>query len=792
MKRGTMTLLGRKEHSLFDTNVKMRDMDNVELVLNSPTSPESGTASVRARPTVKHYTTSEAFQPFAVPTPRVPVLPTISGPKINGAVNGDQFSYGSNEEEISVPPPPSTAPPPPPETFILPPPDFLGYLSTLEMTALEPPPTVAPKPQRTEDKNRRIIKPPPMPPPKPPSTGSSGSASSTPISKPSPAKVPKHPNYAPPLPPDKGQQKTLKNPPPKPIRHSSMANLDSPPAIPAPPPPVKTPTQSTFNPRNTAKLNHVSNVSVLSGYGEQDTRPKQMLLFEDTESPKPVSPSVPVNGDVLREMPNKPVRKDPLHHKENLQSTRLSHTSVYEPQKSVSKDVLYHKENIQSIEPSLSHMPEVTTKTNTEKVLAQNGTVQPLRATYQIPRKLQTGNRTLLTAEDIQGKLGPKAAGKSSPLSDSFKNVESSEVQEAASPLSLLLAAQERDRYKGVQSREHSPLENQRRGSIQQDTNFPKPLTTIQRALSTSCLLPQDKMQISPTSVKPVEHCDTKSATISRMKNATSSKPVESLTTPAPSVDISSQHAVRKVSNINAVEDMEYTVVPLLPPPPEFDDFDDIMKSSPSTNPPDAPLNTALTPNMDSLPPAHIPPSPLPKASKQPAPSINVQAKSKFQTNSKRDPAMQSPTHIPPSPLYKAPKHPAPKVIQPNAQFQINSKTDPAQRPATLSSNKATLVSILQKKMLEMDHKITTTTEADYDSEDWGVPLSEEIKAPVIPKAMPQAKSVSTHHKQGGNVGKKYPDIDDNEPLSSHQYGMTYRVRPGSKKPITLVRKGLS
>lgn len=32
--------------------------DNVELVLDSPAIPESGTASVRARPTVKHHAVS--------------------------------------------------------------------------------------------------------------------------------------------------------------------------------------------------------------------------------------------------------------------------------------------------------------------------------------------------------------------------------------------------------------------------------------------------------------------------------------------------------------------------------------------------------------------------------------------------------------------------------------------------------------------------------------------------------------------------------------------------------------
>ncbi|XP_061640541.1 uncharacterized protein C6orf132 homolog [Phyllopteryx taeniolatus] len=760
MKRGTLAFLGRKDQSLFDTGIKMREMDNVELVLNSPTSPESGIASVRARPTVKHYTTSESFQGFAVPTPRVPVLPTIRGPKVNGPVYGDQLSYGLVEEDILVPPPPSSAPPPPPETFILPPPDFLGYLSSLEMASLQSPPTPAPKPPPKEEKNRRIIKPPPMAPPKPLSTSSSSSASSTPLSKPSPAKFPKHPTFPPPLPPTKGQQNTLKTPPPKPIRLSSMANIDSPPQIPAPPPPVRTPTQSTFNPQNVAKLNHVSNASVLSGYEEQDTRPKQMLLLEDTGSVKPVPMLVAVNGNVPRDTPTKPIRKDPLHHKEHLQSTHLPQTPLHESAKAIPKDVLYHKENIQSILPSRSLMPEVTTRTSTKTVSAQNETVKPLRVPYQIPRKLQTGNRTLLTSEDIKGKLGPKPAGKFSLLLDNklhnLKNGESCAGQEApsASPLSLLMAAQERERYKGFQSHENGTIKNdQRRGSIPKNNSIPKPLSTLPRSLSSSSLSHQDKLQVSPTSVSPVQYSESKLATIARMNNEASAS--------ASSTDMSNRRVERKDSNVKYGGDKGYVGMHLVPPPPEFDDFDDI-ELAPSSRPPGPPLKMAPRPNINSLPPAHGPPEPKPS------------------------------------------KHPTPNVgVQTNPQFQTNSRIDPTQRPTTLLSSQATLVSILQKKMLEMDHKIITTKEADYDAEDWGVPLSEDIKVPVIPKTMPQANSISTvtnptpnHHKQelGGKAVKKYPDINSNEPQSVHihQYGMTYRVRPGTKQPITLIRKGPS
>ncbi|CAB1417906.1 unnamed protein product [Pleuronectes platessa] len=50
MKKGALHFLGRKNRSLFDTNIQIKDRDNVELVLGSPAILESGTASVRARP----------------------------------------------------------------------------------------------------------------------------------------------------------------------------------------------------------------------------------------------------------------------------------------------------------------------------------------------------------------------------------------------------------------------------------------------------------------------------------------------------------------------------------------------------------------------------------------------------------------------------------------------------------------------------------------------------------------------------------------------------------------------
>ncbi|XP_020789937.2 uncharacterized protein LOC110168789 [Boleophthalmus pectinirostris] len=287
MKKGTLNFLGRKNQSLFDTNVKMKDMDNVDLVLGSGTILESGTASVRARPTVKHYSpSSDSFQAYAVPTPTVPhYAPAINGTKINGSVSDDQISNGSTisvtdpiEGEIFVPAPPSMAPPPPPaEVFVLPPPEFMGDLSTLQ-----PPVMPASKPPSQflslQEDDFNFLTPPPMSPPKPPSTGSNGL--SVPVSSPVATDIPEHPKYAPPQPPVE-KTRIFKNPPPKPIRISSVQTLDTPPDTPAPPPPVHTPTLSSFNPQSPAKLYNAPNSSFVNGYEESGPKIQPKLLFED-------------------------------------------------------------------------------------------------------------------------------------------------------------------------------------------------------------------------------------------------------------------------------------------------------------------------------------------------------------------------------------------------------------------------------------------------------------------------------------------------------------------------------
>ncbi|XP_053172450.1 proline-rich protein 36 [Scomber japonicus] len=771
MKRGTLNFLGRKNQSLFDTNIKIKDMDNVELVLGSSAIPESGTASVRARPTVKHHTSSsESFQGFAVPTPKVPLLPTVNGLKTNGLVSGDRLSNGSVisvpdlvEGEIFVPPRPSVAPPPPPGTFIPPPPDFMGDLNSLDLATLQPPSMPAPlAPSMEEDLT--ALKPPPMAPPKPPSTSSNSSASSVPISSPPP--VPDHPKFAPPQPPNERQQKTSKTPPPKPIRLSSISILDSPPQTPAPPPPVQTPTQSTFNPQNTAKLYNVPQPSLLSGYEDRDTRPKQILLLEDSGS----------------------VTSTPVHVKVDGKAPKLAPAP-----KPISKDVPDIKENLQITPAPQSPLPGPKKEATTGTLSAQQKTEKPLQTPHQTSPQLQKLNITQVNSGASKGKLNesPSQIRKISPLLDrklrSLKSSETSGAREgpATSPLALLMAAKQREKQRLSLSRENSTKNTEQPcTSIHQSDSSPNSFIVTPRSSSPSSLTSSERTQESPKFVRPEERTQTiqtteKSNSTTLIKNQLPSTSPALRRTAEATPSSASNLVVKKLHPEQSLPKSQFPqcenkkeelCVPLLPPPPEFDDFDEIIEPPPSIRPPDPPV-----PAESSLPPAHVPPPP-------PKPNIPN----------------------PPAP----PKLPPPDVhVKPKLQVQPKPQVSPTQQPSTLSPSQATLLSILQKKMLEMDHRLIPMKDADSSSDDWGASVSnEENKVPVLPRATPQTKNFTVAKKTPtlntqeleDKVVKKYQEASSKKATTSnglqskHQYGMTFTVRPGTKQPITLVSKGES
>lgn len=755
--------MSRKKPSLFDSNIKIKDMDDVELVLESSAIPESGTASVRARPTVKHHaSSSDSFQGFAVPTPKVPLLPPVSGTKINGSVGEEHLSNGSvisvpdlMEGEIFVPPPPSMAPPPPPGTFIPLPPDFMGDLNSLDLANLQPPSMPAPKPpshhlHSVDEENLTFLKPPPMappkPPPKPPSTCSSGSVSSLPISSPPPVKVPERPILS--------QTPVLrehKTPPQKPIRLSSISYPDSPPQTPAPPPTMQT--LSTFNPQNTARLYSVPKTSILSGYEDRDPIPKQMLLLEDSGSVKSAPVLVQVKSPKVA-TPSKPVSKDVQEPKENLQITQLSQSPLPEPNKKAKTG-------------TVSAPPEID---------------KPLQVPHKMSPQLQTMNGAWVDSEPSKEKLegSPSQNRKFSPLLDrKLRNLKSdihgAREGPATSPLALLLAAKERDKHKSTPSlsRENSAKNNEQLSAriLPSDTN---PNSFIVTPMSSSFSSPtsQEKIQESPKFVNSVIQTPEKSSSPALVKDQvpSTSPALNRMAAPQSATHQAEQKQNAEQSSSKSQsashEDIkEELSVPLLPPPPEFDDLDKFMEPPPSIPPPDPPMKKAPTPTVSSLPTAQVPPPP--------------------------------PKPKPPA----APKLPPPDIdVKPKVQVQTKPKVVPSQLPDTLSPSQATLLSILQKKMLEMDNKMAPVMEAGTSSDDWGGPLSDEDKKiPVVPRTTPQSKNkaatLDMKELEDKLVRKKKETSSVKVPTSNglrskHQYGMTFTVRPGTKQPITLVSKG--
>ncbi|KAK2862152.1 hypothetical protein Q5P01_001685 [Channa striata] len=736
MKKGALHFLGRKSQSLFDTNIKIKDMDNVELVLDSPAIPESGTASVRARPTVKHHASSDSFQGFAVPTPKVPLLPPVSGPKVNGSVGKNQLSNGSVisvpdlvEGEIFIPPPPSTAPPPPPGTFIPPPPDFMGDLNSRSLHLFH--------------------------------------------SYQLPDKIPEHPKFAPPQPPIEKQQKTPKAPPPKPIRLSSIPTLDSPPQTPAPPPPVQAPALSSFNPQNTAKLYSIPKASVLSGYEDRDTRPKQMLLLEDSGSVKTSPVLVQVDGKAPKEAtPIKSVHKEAQDVKENLQISQPSQPPPPEPKKEAQTVPV-------SAEPDIAKPPQPPPQTS----------IQPQKVNSTQSRKF-------------------------SPLIDrklrSLKSGETSGAREghAASPLALLMAAKERDKHKSAHnlSRENTAKTNeQQSASIHPSDSSPNSFVVIPKGSSSLASRVEESPKLGPAvELTPPFQIPTISNSTPLVTNQMpSTSQIKAAASPGvTSLGEQTQKAEQSPSKSQLAQPENKKsglIMPVLPPPPEFDDLDELMEPPPSILPPDPPSKKGPKQTVNIPPPASVlaPTVSLPPPAPVLAPAVNSPPPAPVPPPSVNPPPpalVPSPPPKPNSPA--APKFPPPDIsVKPKSQVQTKTQVAPTQIPSNLSPSQATLLSILQKKMRR-----------NLVSDDWGTPLSDEDnKVTVVSKATPQSKNIPVYKKAAtldmreleSKVVKKNQEtssmkVPTSNGPSKYPYGLTFTVRPGTKQPITLVSKGES
>nr|XP_015815326.2 uncharacterized protein LOC107385748 [Nothobranchius furzeri] len=767
MKRGTLNFLGRKNHSLFDTSVKMQDMDNVELVLDSAKISESGTANVRARPTVKHTHASvvESFQGFAVPTPKVPLLPPTNGPKVNGTAAGDKLSNGSVmsdhvDDEIFVPPPPSMSPPPPPLNFI-PPPGFMGDMNSLDLAALQPPSMPAPKlPPSMKEEDLSNLKPPAMAPPKPPSTSSSGSASSVPTYIPPPPNVPEPPTFSPPKPPLEKQLRTQKIPPAKPTRLSSISLTDSPPHSPAPPPPVDTPSLSTFNPKNKAKVYDSPKATFLGKQEDHMTRPKQMLLLEDSKSGNSVPVLVDGNVAQLSKTDPKEVQKP----KEDIKDAIIAQT----PQKPKADP---------KTEPKAEPKTEPKAEPKTETVSIQPETIKPLE-----PPQQQKVNNVQTNSEASKNKLdsSPGQSRSFSPMLDrKLRNLKANDTTgardaHAASPLALLQAAKERDKQRAniSLSRESSTrISDDSSSGIHPSDSSPNSFIVVPKSSSASSTPLQERLQEIPQPVGPVEpKVDIQAPETSsnpKIQWVSDKKPSNGPTLSSATVNKVAQEkqtAKEQPSKPQAVwqkDHKEDLNMPVLPPPPEFGDFFEIMEPPPSICPPSPPAKKTPMPAVGPPPPAPHPHTPP----KLPPPDTDIKLK---------------------------------------PQVKTKTKSTPNQLPPTLSANQATLLSILQKKMIEMDQKMAPVNETESSPDDWGTTASEDSnKVPVVRKAKTQPQPPPTNNKPASmdmkelesKLVKKYQESPkvksptSDGAKSRQQYGMTFTVRPGTKQPITLVNK---
>lgn len=557
------------------------------------------------------------------------------------------------------------APPPPPGTFIPPPPEFMCGVDDPDLQHLRPPPMPAPKPPSAlpsmEEEDFSYLKPPQMAPPRPPSICSSGSTSTLSASSLPPDLVPEHPKFAAPQPPSDRQAK-MKMPPPKPIRMSSIPTYDSPPQTPAPPPPVQKPTPSTFNPQNTAKLYDIPKASILSRCEDRNPRPKQLLFLEDSRSVK--SNPVPAQFD----------GKTP---------------KLAPPPKPVSEEG--KERHLNTSQGSPSPGPDLKKEIKSESV----GPDRPLQTQQTSPQRPKVTNTLAISSKD-QPKGPLSRTGKFSPLLDrklrNLKGSESGASREAsvASPLSLLMAAKERDKHRSNQYSNDLPKSlaaNVHPGDLRSNSFAAKPRSglsfptsqsvTEERSKSAAAL---ENVQTPTTSQKPRP---------ALVKDHTQTSSINGMAGLASATNLATQQCTPEDDHKDVKEELS---LPLLPPPPEFGDTDDTVEPPPDLPPPDPPRK------MPQITPPSLKPKP-PQAPVLPPLQTKVKPKLPVQTNLTK-----------PSP------------------------------PPPLSPSQATLLSILQKKMLEMDHKMTPVKDGESSPDDWNTPFSDEDDVPVIPKVSPQSK----------------------------------------------------
>ncbi|XP_018606577.1 uncharacterized protein C6orf132 homolog [Scleropages formosus] len=886
MKKGALNFLSRKNQSLFDPKLEIKELENADFVWDSLAIPESGTANVRFRPTVKHNSSSsDVLQGFAVPTPKAPLLPSINGLHTPERVNGDQNSRSgplairhSVEGEIFIPPPPSMAPPPPPQ-FIPPPPEFGSRLNSSyespPASSLQPPPMSPPKPPSqlpAAETDLASLKPPSMAPPKPPIKPFSTKPSDVVGLFPSNDEIiPEKPTFLPPQPPTLSVEqpqiahlKSHKVPPPKPVRLSSIPSQNDLPSFIAPALSTNEPTPSSFNPQNSAKLYNVPNTPILSGQKNHEIKSKSIIILQDPPTDNHTKGKVPsALTDVSTKSaipPVKPARR-------NSSGMQLE------------KDVEHLKYNLQSTLPSQTRLRGINVS---ESLMKNEDPPEALSKLQDVPTVPQSLESSIMKYSAGSPARTHKSYSAYSHIPYGHRSTGSS-----PSPMALLQAAKEREKQKRTMSEENytktnssSELPTMR---IYSAESRPNSIMVVPRSTLSSSQtgqeqmdqgqlsIPQDVHSMQMLSIRPyqipqssesiqekVAFSDLKPSNLHSSVFSVSSKETKH------QPDVHTTPTVPWSNSFMDEENGEDMGVPLIPPPPEFansdieDDRSLVHVEQPPNLPPpdppsqksqspasftiakfqsniparpsDIPLQKSSHPSSSSVVPTLQRTSPLPTpdppseitqpsaSSTVPALQINSPAPSdhssqkitqhpvpaalNFQSSHPAPPpdCPPQPPILPPVPIIHNKGPPPPPKPKPYVTpLKPNMKTNPLPHALPkginpMSPSQATLLSILQKKMLEMDQK-HLLPQVDSTSDDWGTPFSDEESGDVFPKKKQLSQSQSLdlgklESKEAKRVqASSVKPIASKGPQSKPPCGMTFTVRPGSKQPITLISK---
>ncbi|MFT7804334.1 uncharacterized protein C6orf132 homolog [Arapaima gigas] len=705
MKRGTFHLLGtRRNPSLYDTDVAIKEREDVVLDLGSAAVPESGTAQVKPRPTVKRHVgpgpSSDDLYGFAVPTPKVPLLPPTVKVYAYVSANGSVLS-GGNSTPVKFggkrgvsPHPPMEPPAPPPSQIILPGP------ANFPPAAPAPPSWKLPSPKLRSP----LVKNPDLAPLLAPQTFLAdplhrrASESHSFMEPHSPASS-KHHSVAPFSLPDPSMGQSLptgariqKVPPPKQNRLCSLSSQDGTVQLQSPVPSPGDAAPASFNPQNKAKLYNMPKSSLLDLQKNGEPKLKPILLLED-------SPLDPFAAQANNEAPT-PAKGPGLA---AMQATKQaqSHAADSQLQKNlprVPRDSLMPTTPNETPEsrqtPVRDYASSVTSGNSSGAVhLVPERSYKPVETG---PKKSHIMNQT------------DKSRRLNSAQKPYYYNreVQATGLKErTTSPMSLLLAAKEREKHKTFSASDKSPKTN---------------------AVGEASFL-------------------------SVAQNGTSHLQAYTMVSTADCVGEAAGHREKKNtqrSTLSPAPMAEEDPLDFIPPPPEFANMGEDVEED--------------TAQYD--PPPRLPPPAPPSLKMPPLPPL-----------------------LTPTPEAKT----AMSSASPNVSKQASAV-------ASLSSSQKTLQSVLEKKKLEMEQRHSTgpdnwaqSKSVKDSSASVGQRPSPAKENSSNPRLLPSQAHSLVLSELESRMSKMEPNAaKSTEPPTKQPHGMTFRVQPRAKQPITVIRKG--